>query len=208
MHRGMKNSLWWTSLLQQVTRFRSSYNFGQLLRILLCAVNLFSFSHIVSSDSSFSIHNALYFVKYPSRATQNSPEVRRWPLGRGLKTPDLGGTMPHRKRTEAVDQLNRRSPMNETIYNNAFVILGHLVLKNEHLYTYKGLFLIIQLLYVQKTLKFPLCCANFWMYFVGVRSRLASISSNFSSVKTVRLRFRFLFTTEPVVRIPSQYREL
>ena len=27
MHRGMK-SLWWTSLLQQVTKFRSSYSFG------------------------------------------------------------------------------------------------------------------------------------------------------------------------------------
>ena len=28
MHRGMKNSLWWTSFLQQVTKFRSSYSFG------------------------------------------------------------------------------------------------------------------------------------------------------------------------------------
>ena len=28
MHRGMKNSLWWTSLLQQVTKFRSNYSFG------------------------------------------------------------------------------------------------------------------------------------------------------------------------------------
>ena len=56
---------------------------GQLLKILLLAVNLFSFSNLVSSDSSFNIHNALYFVKYPSRATQNSPE------GRGLKTPEL-----------------------------------------------------------------------------------------------------------------------
>ena len=29
MHRGMKkNSVWWTSLLQQVTKFRSSYSFG------------------------------------------------------------------------------------------------------------------------------------------------------------------------------------
>ena len=28
MHRGMKNSLWWTSLLQQVAKFRSSYSFG------------------------------------------------------------------------------------------------------------------------------------------------------------------------------------
>ena len=60
---GWKNSLWWTSLLQRVTEFRSSYSFGQLLRILLRAGNLFSFSHIVSSDSSFNIHNALYFVK-------------------------------------------------------------------------------------------------------------------------------------------------
>ena len=68
MHRGMKNSVWWTSLLQQVTKFRSSYSFRQLLRILLRAVNLFSFSHIVSSDSSFNIYNALYFVKYPSWA--------------------------------------------------------------------------------------------------------------------------------------------
>ena len=73
-----KNSLWWTSLLQQVTKFRSSYSFGWLLRILLLAVNLFSFSHVVSSDSSFNIHNALYFVKYPSRAAQNSPEGGPW----------------------------------------------------------------------------------------------------------------------------------
>ena len=80
---GWKNSLWWSSLLQQVTKFRSSYSFGLLLRILLRAVNLFSFSHIVSSDSSFNIHIALYFVKYPSRAAQNSP------AGRGLKTPGL-----------------------------------------------------------------------------------------------------------------------
>ena len=28
MHRGIKNSLWWASLLQQVTKFRSSYSFG------------------------------------------------------------------------------------------------------------------------------------------------------------------------------------
>ena len=75
--------MWWTSLLQQVTKFRSSYSFGKLLRILIRAVNLFSFSHIVSCDSSFNIHNTLYFVKYPSRAAQNSPD------GRGLKTPGL-----------------------------------------------------------------------------------------------------------------------
>ena len=73
------------SLLQQVTKFRSSYSFGWLLRILLRAVNLFSFSHTVSSDSSFNIHNALYFVKYSSRAAQNSPEGRTRPAGRGLK---------------------------------------------------------------------------------------------------------------------------
>ena len=65
MHRGMENSLWWTSLLQQVNKFRSSYSFGELLRILLLAVYLFSFSHIVSSDSSFNIHNAVYFVEIP-----------------------------------------------------------------------------------------------------------------------------------------------
>ena len=41
------------------------------------------------SDSSFNIHNAFYFVKYPSRAAQNSPEGRRRPAGRGLKTPGL-----------------------------------------------------------------------------------------------------------------------
>ena len=35
------------------------------------------------------------------------------------------------------------SLMNETIHNNAFVILGQLVLKNGHLYTYKVLVLII-----------------------------------------------------------------
>ena len=78
---GCKNSLWWTSLLQQTTKFRSSYSFGQLLRILLRAVNLFSFSHIVPSDSSFNIHNALYFVKFPSRAAQNSLEGHRRPAG-------------------------------------------------------------------------------------------------------------------------------
>ena len=66
--QGDEKSLWWTSLLQLVTKFRSSYSFGQLLRILLGAVNLFSFSHIVNSDLSLNIHNALYFVKYPSRA--------------------------------------------------------------------------------------------------------------------------------------------
>ena len=86
---GWKNSLWWTSVLQQVTKFRSSYSFGLLLSILLRAVNLFSFSHIVSSDSSFNIHNVLHFVKYISRAAQNSPEGRRRPAGRGLKTPAL-----------------------------------------------------------------------------------------------------------------------
>ena len=73
-------------MLQQVTKFTSSYSFGYLLRILLRAVNLFSFSHIVSSDSSFNIHNALYFVIYPSRTAQNSPEGRWRPAGRGLKT--------------------------------------------------------------------------------------------------------------------------
>ena len=78
MHRGLKKQC---SLLQQVTQFRSSYSFGQLLRILLRAVNLFSFNHIVCSDSSFNIHNALYFVKYPSRAAQNSSEGRRRPAG-------------------------------------------------------------------------------------------------------------------------------
>ena len=81
-----KISLWWTSWLQQVTKFRSRYSFGWLLRVLLRAVNLFSSSHIVSRDSSFNIHNALYFVKYPSRAAQYSP------AGRGLKTPGLGAT--------------------------------------------------------------------------------------------------------------------
>ena len=38
---------------------------------------------VESSASSFNIHNALYFVKYTSRAAQNSPEDR------GLKTPAL-----------------------------------------------------------------------------------------------------------------------
>ena len=55
----------------------------------------------------------------------------------------LDGTTPRRKTTEAVDQLNRHSLMNETIHNNAFVIQGYLVLKNGHLYTYKVLVLII-----------------------------------------------------------------
>ena len=83
IHRGMKNRLCWTSFLQQFTKFRNSYSFGQLLRILLQAVNFLSYTRAVSSDSSFNIHNALYFVKYPSRATQNSPEGHR------LKTPAL-----------------------------------------------------------------------------------------------------------------------
>ena len=91
--RGIKNSLWLTSLSQQITKFRSSYSFGQLLRILLRAVNLCSFSHIVSGDSSFSIHNVLYFVKYPSRAAQNSPEGRKRPAGPGLRTPALMGLL-------------------------------------------------------------------------------------------------------------------
>ena len=43
------------------------------------------YSHIVSSDSSFNIHNALYFVKYPSQAAQNSPEAR----GPRVETPGL-----------------------------------------------------------------------------------------------------------------------
>ena len=75
-------------MLQQVTKFRSSYSFGYL-RILLRAVNLFFFSHAVYRDSSFNIHKALHFVKYPSRAAQNSLEGRRQPAGRGLKTPAL-----------------------------------------------------------------------------------------------------------------------
>ena len=79
MHSGMKKR--WTSLLQQVTKFRSSYSFGWLLRILLRAVNLFSFSHIVSTGSRFNNHNALYFVKYPSRAAQNLAEGRMRPAG-------------------------------------------------------------------------------------------------------------------------------
>ena len=33
----------------------------------------------------------------------------------------------------------------------------------------------------------PTCCATFGMDFVGVRSRLAPISSNVSAVKTLRL---------------------
>ena len=87
---GWENSVWWTSLLQQVTKFRSSYSFGELLRIWLQAVNLFSCSHILYSDWSFNIHNAsMYFVKYPSRAAQNSLEGRMRPAGRGLKTPGL-----------------------------------------------------------------------------------------------------------------------
>ena len=45
----------------------------------------------MSSDSSFNIHNALYFVKYPSRVAQNSAEGRMRPTGRGLKTPGLDG---------------------------------------------------------------------------------------------------------------------
>ena len=49
----------------------------------------------MSSDSSFNIHNALYFVKYPARAAQNSPEGRRRPAGRGLKTSGLRESLKH-----------------------------------------------------------------------------------------------------------------
>ena len=45
----------------------------------------------MSSDSSFNIHNALYFVKYSSRAAQNSP------VGRGLKAPALEGMVNGKK---------------------------------------------------------------------------------------------------------------
>ena len=44
---------------------------------------------MVCSDLSVNIHNALYFLKSPSRATENSLAGRRRPGGRGLKTPDL-----------------------------------------------------------------------------------------------------------------------
>ena len=76
---GWKNSLWYTSVLKKVTKFRSSYSFGLLLRILLRAVNLFSFRHIVSSDSSFNIHNSLYFVKYPSQPHKTRPRAADGP---------------------------------------------------------------------------------------------------------------------------------
>ena len=59
-----------------------------MLKILVRVVNLFSFSHIVSSDANFIIHNALYFVKYPSRAAQNSPKGRRRPASRGPRAED------------------------------------------------------------------------------------------------------------------------
>ena len=52
-------------------------------------MNLFSFSHIVSSDSSFNIHNALYFVKYPPRAAQNSPRGPNAARGPRVEDPDL-----------------------------------------------------------------------------------------------------------------------
>ena len=44
---------------------------------------------MMSSDSSFNIDYTLYFVKYPSRAAQNSPEGRRQPTGHELKTPGI-----------------------------------------------------------------------------------------------------------------------
>ena len=53
MHRGMKKQY----VVDQLVTARSSYSFGQLSRVLLRAVKLFFFSHIVSSDSSFNIHN-------------------------------------------------------------------------------------------------------------------------------------------------------
>ena len=81
MHRGMKKQGAVDQLLQQFTKFRSSYSFGQLLRILLRAVNFLSYSRAVSSDSNFNIHSALYLVKYPSRSEQNSPEGRMRPAG-------------------------------------------------------------------------------------------------------------------------------
>ena len=56
---------------------------------LFTTLIFFPCSHVVSSDSSFNVYNALYFVKYPSRAAQNSPEGSSWHAGRGLKTPAL-----------------------------------------------------------------------------------------------------------------------
>ena len=59
-------------------------------------------AHPWSSDSSCNIHNALYFVKYPSRAAQNSPEERRRPAGRGLKTLAVVCNRPKREKVRAV----------------------------------------------------------------------------------------------------------
>ena len=76
-----------------------------------------------------------------------------------------------------MDQLNRHSLMNETIHNNAFVTLGNLVLKNGHLYTYKVFSFNNSFALCAEDSEIPTCCANFGMDFVGVRSRLAPISS-------------------------------
>ena len=43
----------------------------------------------MSSDSSFNIHNALYFVKYPSRPNKTRPRAAGGPRSAGLKTPGL-----------------------------------------------------------------------------------------------------------------------
>ena len=54
----------------------------------------------------------------------------------------------------------------------------------------------------------PTCCANFGMHFVGVRSRLAPISSNISSVKLYVYDFIFCLPQNQWFRISSQCREL
>ena len=62
------------------------------------------------------------------------------------------------------------------------------------MYAYKVLVLILA-----EDSEIPICCANFGMDFVGVRSRLAPISSNVSSVITQRLQFRLSTAVEQVV---------
>ena len=63
----------------------------------------------MSSDSSFNIHSALYFVKHPSRATQNPPEGRR------LKTPDVHNIGQAKKAMQKNTYINYNNVNN---YNN------------------------------------------------------------------------------------------
>ena len=89
MHTGMKKQSVVDQLVKASYYVQKKIQFWIVVKNFTTSSKHIFFGHIVSSDSSFNIHKALYFVKHPSRAVQNSPEGRRWPAGRGLKTPVL-----------------------------------------------------------------------------------------------------------------------